>query len=594
MEFLPRILPYIRTLDGLEKLKFKQNGGAFSIVDKCVLDGTLIARKRAKELDIEDSISYKMFIREVMETIVAAHPCIMRLIGWNFFFYEKNALSFNPVMATEFCEGEELKGFWAKKFSNDHKYIQTQKFLFAYGIAIGMQHLHNHSILHRDLKNENIFLLFPKWEDNNIPDEIKPLFDESKKYYIPIIADLGLAKYSEDSIHSMKCGTPIYLAPEGLKSKEYNFPLDVYAYAVILSNIFREKDNPEFSFPLRDVNNIARFRRHILNNERPIVDGCTTAQIEYLNNLWDADPNARPKFNDIVNYFENPPEKDFIFEDYDDSVIKAYKKYIETKLGKKNNTGNDMASKIFGKFNKYQPTQNEFYSIEEEDANKLANAQSDEENSISIILTANGKEKNTDPKMKEYISSFMNIYCKGKEEEEQHEGLSQFYLIEGEKSEKNQEYEEAEHFYFKSIQLGNLRAITKLGIMMLKSCNEGTRKKGIKLLTISSENKDTEGLYYYGYLISEGNPEANILVNKELGAQMLIESGQQGHPRGYYQAATIYHELGIKNAEEGNTEESRELLERSIRCYEKSYETYKDEESKRLSNELQKYLQKSN
>jgi serine/threonine protein kinase len=56
-----------------------------------------------------------------------------------------------------------------------------------------MAHLHAQKTLHRDLKPDNVFL--------------------NENLY-PSIADLGLAKWTDTSVQSMRTGAPIYIAPE--------------------------------------------------------------------------------------------------------------------------------------------------------------------------------------------------------------------------------------------------------------------------------------------------------------------------------------------------------------------------------------------
>ena len=83
------------------------------------------------------------------------------------------------------------------------------------GIALGMEYLHNHGIIHCDLKLQNILLdefLYPNFID----------FGDSK----PINLELN---------RSQNGGKPFYMAPEisDEKSSSYSFPVDVYSYGII-------------------------------------------------------------------------------------------------------------------------------------------------------------------------------------------------------------------------------------------------------------------------------------------------------------------------------------------------------------------------
>ena len=594
MKIAQRIIDKLIILDNLPESKgFRQTVGATSKITRNILDNQIIALKkiqRNEELTVQRQL--QLFVREVINQILAEHPTVLHICGFNIFRYSKKYEYFvlKPCLATLFCDGGMLSEVLNKMRLNkklSQRQIQTQQYIFAYGIAVGMKRLYKNKILHRDLKNDNIFVITPKWGKEDIPNEIKPLVNSENKYFIPLIADLGLAKLTDNTNQSQQCGTFYYLAPEVMESTKYSFPVDVYSYAVILSNILQLKMKPDFKCKKSTL----FFTRYVTNGGRPDIDKCNQIQKDYLDSIWETKPQLRPTFIDIVDYLKNPQKGNFIFDDFDEDVINAYMKFIDLQV-ESHSQHQRKNDNIFEKYEKYNRTQEEFYRLEERDALALTNSKFDQDFSCSVTSSVNKEsEESENPNYNTKVSKYISLYLMFKENEKlQHEELSQFYLNEGEKSERNKEYETAEHFYAKSIQLGNLNAITKLGLMLLRSNNITTRSKGIKLLKISSENKDSEGLYYYGYLVSEGDPSTNTAPNEELGAKMLYESGQKGHPKGYFASATIYHELGIKKAEEGKTKESRNLLSRSMLCYKKSFDIYGDEESNKISIKLQRYL----
>lgn len=95
------------------------------------------------------------------------------------------------------------------------------------GILLGLQHLHQHRIVHRDFKPANILIS----RDN-------------QNRFIPKIADFGLSKLvSDDEIDSSDFdlsdgrGTPSYKAPEQIEGSRVSFNLDLWAFGVILYEI---------------------------------------------------------------------------------------------------------------------------------------------------------------------------------------------------------------------------------------------------------------------------------------------------------------------------------------------------------------------
>jgi serine/threonine protein kinase len=103
--------------------------------------------------------------------------------------------------------------------NSDKKLKKCQVFFILKGIVEGLSYLHDHQIIHRDLKLDNI------------------LFD-SENFSYPKIADFGLASFVNeiDKIYP-RCGTPGYVAPEVINAKskdiKYNCASDIFSIGVI-------------------------------------------------------------------------------------------------------------------------------------------------------------------------------------------------------------------------------------------------------------------------------------------------------------------------------------------------------------------------
>ena len=83
-------------------------------------------------------------------------------------------------------------------------------------ILQGLYFLHSKGIVHRDMKNENVFL------------EIK----EDKKYRA-VIGDLGFARDTKDSMDTI-IGTPITMSPELFEYEVYSDSVDIWALGSML------------------------------------------------------------------------------------------------------------------------------------------------------------------------------------------------------------------------------------------------------------------------------------------------------------------------------------------------------------------------
>ena len=69
-----------------------------------------------------------------------------------------------------------------------------------------------HSVIHRDMKPENILLAFG----------------------LPKIGDFGWAVYSPGDRRDTFCGTPLYISPELLMGANYDKQVDIWALGVMM------------------------------------------------------------------------------------------------------------------------------------------------------------------------------------------------------------------------------------------------------------------------------------------------------------------------------------------------------------------------
>jgi serine/threonine protein kinase len=150
--------------------------------------------------------------------------------------------------------------------------------IIALGIAAGLACLHSRGIVHCDIKPGNILL------DSDLR---------------PKIGDFGLAKLISLEPMSLSTGTLIYKAPEWLNGTGTpNGPIDVYAYGILLYELFTRNDPYPFQ---RESES---FSAAVIDGMRPDFSEADQSLpaplVQLIRSCWGANPAARPTFQKIL------------------------------------------------------------------------------------------------------------------------------------------------------------------------------------------------------------------------------------------------------------------------------------------------------
>jgi serine/threonine protein kinase len=180
--------------------------GAFGKVTLGIhkLTGKYVAIKTIDKALIKDEFSKRKVFQEVYILKKIRHSNIIRLLE----VFESNK---HYLMVMEFAGGGDLLHFIKKRGrmqESDAKFIFKQ-------IVYGLAHVHWRSVIHRDIKLDNILL---DWESG-----VK-------------ICDFGVSKIiKKGQVIKEQCGTPAYIAPEIITDEGYQgFFVDVWSLGVLL------------------------------------------------------------------------------------------------------------------------------------------------------------------------------------------------------------------------------------------------------------------------------------------------------------------------------------------------------------------------
>ena len=218
-----------------------------------------------------DASGDEVFCREIETLATAKHRFILPFVGFT--------KSFPFCVVTKFIENDSL----FNALREDPKGLRltaTDLNMIAYGMAEGMAFLHSKSLIHRDLKSQNILL------------------DENK---LPVICDFGSSRRAriEEELKTGECGTPNYMAPEFIQAQQYNNKVDVFSYAMILWEMLTKM------VPYENLNAAQAICQIIMGKMPQIPETTPEPLAKLIRSGWEQNPEDRPKFEDIAQLFKS-------------------------------------------------------------------------------------------------------------------------------------------------------------------------------------------------------------------------------------------------------------------------------------------------
>eukprot|EP00755_Sulcionema_specki_P038297 Sspe_Gene.110605::Locus_91661_Transcript_1_1_Confidence_1.000_Length_1353::g.110605::m.110605/K13303/SGK2; serum/glucocorticoid-regulated kinase 2 len=148
-----------------------------------------------------DEVVHTKTERAILEQ--ADHPFLVKM-KYAFQTAEKLYLVMN------FANGGELFSHLKK----EKRFTEARARFYAVEICMGLKYLHDHDIVYRDLKPENVLL-------------------DAEGHIV--LTDFGLSKMMKESERTKTfCGTPEYLAPEILLNKGHGKPVDWWSFGTLL------------------------------------------------------------------------------------------------------------------------------------------------------------------------------------------------------------------------------------------------------------------------------------------------------------------------------------------------------------------------
>lgn len=205
---------------------------------------------------------------EILKT--TEHPNIVRL-------YSTQTTRKDIFLIMEYCNAGDLSSLI--KRAGPLLEEVTRKFVRQ--ISSALELLHSMDIIHRDLKPQNLLLHFREATQNR------------KHEFILKMTDFGFARYlATESLADTMCGTPLYMAPEILTSKQYDGRADLWSLGAIIYECLTGKA----PYPAKNYIELVEKYKAKTAITMPEV---SVEMLDLLNRLLVMDPEGRMNHADL-------------------------------------------------------------------------------------------------------------------------------------------------------------------------------------------------------------------------------------------------------------------------------------------------------
>ncbi|KAJ9591396.1 hypothetical protein L9F63_002002, partial [Diploptera punctata] len=258
-----------KRLEGYEKIR-TVGKGAFgtAVLYRKIADDTLVVIKEVNMIDLT-ATERQMALNEAQVLSLLDHPNIVSYLG----SFEQDGVL---MIEMEYADGGTL----AQMLSHRARRLDEREILMLFRqIVAAIRYMHDHNILHRDLKTANVFLN----KDNTIK-----------------VGDFGISKMMTTRGQAQTVlGTPYYISPEMCEGKQYDQKSDIWALGCILYEMAcLQKTFEGSNLPaLLHVFTIHVSKGHF----QPVPGGYSPGFRQLIHDLLQRDPVFRPTAAEILD-----------------------------------------------------------------------------------------------------------------------------------------------------------------------------------------------------------------------------------------------------------------------------------------------------